>query len=167
VLDLARPGTEEDDDLGQATDRGYWVSRGSEASVAVASDSGADDLAYDKRCGCYRLRMTPKDIDVPGDLLLDLIRRASKTPPADEESPPPPLRYDRARASLDRHATYIVAAYVAGAAETRTRQERNPTEHLAGRRSWLPRPLKPRRMNRRSAWLPGSGAVTADRCRTE
>ncbi len=25
------------------------------------------------------------------------------------------MRYDRARASLDRHATYIVAAYVAGA----------------------------------------------------
>jgi integrase/recombinase XerD len=26
------------------------------------------------------------------------------------------MRYDRARASLDRHATYIVAAYLAGAA---------------------------------------------------
>jgi len=26
------------------------------------------------------------------------------------------MRYDRARASLDRHATYIVAAYVAAAA---------------------------------------------------
>jgi hypothetical protein len=26
------------------------------------------------------------------------------------------MRYDRARASLDRHATYIVAAFVAGAA---------------------------------------------------
>jgi integrase/recombinase XerD len=26
------------------------------------------------------------------------------------------MRYDRARASLDRHATYIVASYVAGAA---------------------------------------------------
>jgi integrase/recombinase XerD len=26
------------------------------------------------------------------------------------------IRYDRARGSLDRHATYIVAAYVAGAA---------------------------------------------------
>jgi hypothetical protein len=25
-------------------------------------------------------------------------------------------RYDRARGSLDRHATYIVAAYIAGAA---------------------------------------------------
>jgi len=26
------------------------------------------------------------------------------------------MRYDRVRASLDRHATYIVAAYIAGAA---------------------------------------------------
>jgi hypothetical protein len=26
------------------------------------------------------------------------------------------MRYDRARGSLDRHVTYIVAAYVAGAA---------------------------------------------------
>jgi len=26
------------------------------------------------------------------------------------------MRYDRARGSLDRHAIYIVAAYVAGAA---------------------------------------------------
>jgi site-specific recombinase XerD len=30
--------------------------------------------------------------------------------------PRTPMRYDRARGSLDRHATYIVAAYVAGAA---------------------------------------------------
>jgi hypothetical protein len=29
------------------------------------------------------------------------------------------MRYDRARAYLDRHATYIVAAYVAGAAAER------------------------------------------------
>lgn len=144
VLDLARPGTEEEDDPGQTTDRSYWVSRGSEASVAVAdrvlemineitpgmvlkynkhyiglardgivdnfvefrprrehtivlfriprsdevgaliNDSGADDLAYDKRWGYYRLRMTTKDIDMHHELLLDLLRRASKTPPADE-----------------------------------------------------------------------------------
>jgi hypothetical protein len=37
VLDLARPGTDEDDDdAGQATDRSYWVSRGPEAWAAVA-----------------------------------------------------------------------------------------------------------------------------------
>ena len=40
---------------------------------------------------------------------------------ATSRKPPPTLtrttmRYDRARTSLDRHATYIVAAYVAGAA---------------------------------------------------
>ena len=28
------------------------------------------------------------------------------------------MRYDRARQSLDRHATYIVAAFVAGATRT-------------------------------------------------
>lgn len=28
----------------------------------------------------------------------------------------PTIRYDRARTSLDRHATYIVAAFIAGAA---------------------------------------------------
>jgi hypothetical protein len=28
------------------------------------------------------------------------------------------MRYDRARKSLDRHATYIVAAFVAGASRT-------------------------------------------------
>ena len=28
------------------------------------------------------------------------------------------MRYDRARGSLDRHATYIVAAYLAGAAKS-------------------------------------------------
>jgi integrase/recombinase XerD len=35
---------------------------------------------------------------------------------ASHAGPGTTMRYDRARASLDRHATYIVAAYVAGAA---------------------------------------------------
>ena len=35
---------------------------------------------------------------------------------ASHADPRTTLRYDRARASLDRHATYIVATYVAGAA---------------------------------------------------
>ena len=35
---------------------------------------------------------------------------------ASHADPPTTMRYDRARGSLDRHATYIVAAYVAGAA---------------------------------------------------
>ena len=36
--------------------------------------------------------------------------------PASHADPRTTMRYDRARASLDRHATYIVAAYIAGAA---------------------------------------------------
>lgn len=35
---------------------------------------------------------------------------------ASHAGPRTTMRYDRARAFLDRHATYIVAAYVAGAA---------------------------------------------------
>ena len=35
---------------------------------------------------------------------------------ASHADPRTTLRYDRARVSLDRHATYIVAAYIAGAA---------------------------------------------------
>lgn len=36
VLDLARLGTDEEDEPGQATDRAYWIDRGSAASVGVA-----------------------------------------------------------------------------------------------------------------------------------
>jgi integrase/recombinase XerD len=35
---------------------------------------------------------------------------------ASHADPRTTMRYDRARGSLDRHATYIVAAYLAGAA---------------------------------------------------
>jgi integrase/recombinase XerD len=35
---------------------------------------------------------------------------------ASHADPRTTMRYDRARTSLDRHATYIVAAYVSGAA---------------------------------------------------
>jgi hypothetical protein len=35
---------------------------------------------------------------------------------ASHADPRTTMHYDRARASLDRHATYIVAAYLAGAA---------------------------------------------------
>jgi hypothetical protein len=35
---------------------------------------------------------------------------------ASHADPRSTMRYDRARGSLDRHATYIVAAYLAGAA---------------------------------------------------
>ncbi|OAI39328.1 hypothetical protein AYO39_00395 [Actinobacteria bacterium SCGC AG-212-D09] len=36
VLDLARLGTDEEDEPGQATDRSYWIARSSEASVKLA-----------------------------------------------------------------------------------------------------------------------------------
>ncbi len=36
VLDLVRLGTDEEDEPGQATDRAYWINRGSQGSVAVA-----------------------------------------------------------------------------------------------------------------------------------
>ena len=45
-----------------------------------------------------------------GVLLRDVQEAASNADPRTT------IRYDRARGSLDRHATYIVAAYVAGAA---------------------------------------------------
>jgi integrase/recombinase XerD len=35
---------------------------------------------------------------------------------ASHADPRTTIRYDRARGSLDRHATYMVAAYIAGAA---------------------------------------------------
>ena len=35
---------------------------------------------------------------------------------ASHADPRTTIRYDRARGSLDRHATYIVAAYIAGTA---------------------------------------------------
>jgi hypothetical protein len=145
VLDLARLGTVEDDEPGQATDRGYWINRGSQATVEMADrvlelvnlvtpgvalkynkyyiglardgvadnfmsfqprrgylvagfrigrsdevsalieDSGIDTLPYEK-WGNYRLRLVSKDLDTRRDLLLDLIRRASGTPAAVEES---------------------------------------------------------------------------------
>ncbi len=47
------------------------------------------------------------DAGVP---LLDVQEAASHADPRTT------MRYDRARGSLDRHATYIVAAYIAGAA---------------------------------------------------
>jgi hypothetical protein len=45
-----------------------------------------------------------------GVLLRDVQEAASHADPRTT------MRYDRARTSLDRHATYIVAAFVAGAA---------------------------------------------------
>jgi site-specific recombinase XerD len=63
-----------------------------------------------KRAGPHTLRhafITGLDAGVP---LRDVQEAASHADPRTT------MRYDRARTSLDRHATYIVAAYVAGAA---------------------------------------------------
>jgi hypothetical protein len=56
VLDLMSPGTEEDDEPGQATDRAYWQTKGSPHSLALADDILAlvnsvlpgHDLKYNK-----------------------------------------------------------------------------------------------------------------------
>jgi integrase/recombinase XerD len=65
----------------------------------------------DKRVGPHTLRhafiTAALDAGVP---LRDVQEAASHADPRTT------IRYDRARTSLDRHATYIVAAYVAGAA---------------------------------------------------
>ena len=58
------------------------------------------------RCG---MRSSPRRLDA-GVPLRDVQEAASHADPRTT------MRYDRARGSLDRHATYIVAAYVAGAA---------------------------------------------------
>ena len=54
-----------------------------------------------------KLLSTSLDAGVP---LRDVQEAASHADPRTT------MRYDRARGSLDRHATYIVAAYIAGAA---------------------------------------------------
>jgi integrase len=51
---------------------------------------------------------------------------------ASHADPRTTIRYDRARGSLDRHATYIVAAYVAGAAGNR--------ESWSTCNAWRPQP---------------------------
>ena len=64
-----------------------------------------------KRVGPHRLRhafiTAALDAGVP---LRDVQEAASHADPRTT------MRYDRARVSLDRHATYIVAAFLAGAA---------------------------------------------------
>jgi integrase/recombinase XerD len=63
--------------------------------------------AVTPRTLCHAFITTALDARVP---LRDVRKAASHADPRTT------MRYDRARGSLDRHATYIVAAYVAGAA---------------------------------------------------
>lgn len=141
VIDQMPLGTEDEDEPGQATDRKYWIGRGSPASVAQADailllvnetspgmelkynkhyiglarhgvadnlltfkprkehlivefriarsdevgalieESGVDALPYDKRWGRYRLRLSGDDVQIHRELLVDLIQRASGSPP--------------------------------------------------------------------------------------
>jgi hypothetical protein len=63
---------------------GFRIPRSDEAS-ALVDGSGVDSLEYDKRRGRYRLRVTAEDLTAHRNLLLELVRRASKTPPPGEE----------------------------------------------------------------------------------
>ena len=69
-----------------------------------AADQAADRGAGQHRDE-YEQRVDPRTVP-----LRDVQEAASHADPRTT------IRYDRARGSLDRHATYIVAAYVAGAA---------------------------------------------------
>ena len=78
---------------------------------AGSSAGSASRAGIVKRVGPHTLRYAfitaALDAGVP---LRDVQEAASHADPRTT------MRYDRARTSLDRHATYIVAAYVAGAA---------------------------------------------------
>ena len=67
----------------------------------------ADERRLDRHGAGRIVRKTALDAGVP---LRDVQEAASHADPRTT------MRYDRARGSLDRHATYIVAAYLAGAA---------------------------------------------------
>jgi len=71
----------------------------------VARRAGINKIVTRIRCGTR----SPPQLDA-GVPLRDVQEAASHADPRTT------MRYDRARGSLDRHATYIVAAYVAGAA---------------------------------------------------
>lgn len=59
---------------------------------------------------------TPRDTRSSPAALVAGVRLPDVQETASHADPRTTMRYDRARASLDRHATYIVAAYLADAA---------------------------------------------------
>jgi hypothetical protein len=73
--------------------------------AVTGPDRGCNFNAPDRDVGCRATAAL--DAGVP---LRDVQETASHTDPRTT------MRYDRARTSLDRHATYIVAAFIAGAA---------------------------------------------------
>jgi len=76
------------------------------SSAASPAAQGSPSTSARTRCGT---RSSPPP-STPG------YRYATCRRPASHADPRTTMRYDRARTSLDRHATYIVAAYLAGAA---------------------------------------------------
>ena len=77
--------------------------------AARGADSAAAGSSADSMDTIPGRRNLPGTLDA-GVPLRDVQEGASHADPRTT------MRYDRARTSLDRHATYIVAAYVAGAA---------------------------------------------------
>jgi len=88
---------------------------------------GPADLAESLSPHVMRHAFATLDAGVP---LRDVQKAAS---PAD---PRTTMRYDRARGSLDRHATYIVAAYIAGARQVARMGRQLRLAAIAARRSW-------------------------------
>jgi Asp-tRNA(Asn)/Glu-tRNA(Gln) amidotransferase C subunit len=76
-------------------------------SAATREDTAAVRSLADRFSAVTTMLSTSFDAGVP---LRDVQEAASHADPRTT------MRYDRARTSLDRHATYIVATYVAGAA---------------------------------------------------
>ena len=73
------------------------------------------------KCRCWGLggpglRGLSPTREVPITTSSTAIAVAERQEAASHADPRTTMRYDRARGSLDRHATYIAAAYVAGAA---------------------------------------------------
>jgi Phage integrase family len=62
---------------------------------------------------------------------------------ASHADPRTTTRYDRARASLDRHATHIVAAHVAGAARQELMPQGSPPGRIAAAWQGQPRTSEP------------------------
>jgi len=75
------------------------------SSAGWRAGPGSARTSVRTRCGT---RSSPTSLDA-GVPLSDAQEAASHADPRTT------MRYDRARGSLDRHASYIVAAYIAGA----------------------------------------------------
>ena len=71
----------------------------------------AKAAGIDKRVGPHTLRHGFITADLDGGVPLRDVQEA-----ASHADPRTTMRYDRARVSLDRHATYIVSTFIAGAA---------------------------------------------------